>query len=249
MIGPWEWIAVAAAPFIGSFLGVLADRLPQGRSIVWPRSHCQACGTPLRPAELIPIVSWLALRGRCAHCAAPIPLHLPLIELTALGAALLVALLFDGDRFLAGLFLGACLIPLALADWRLFVLPDPLILTLAAGGIGWNLWSGDVPALDMLIGGAVGGGSFLILAAFYRQVRGREGLGRGDAKLMAAAGLWLGWQGLPVVGLVGSLTALVALMPIALAGRQPLTATTRLPFGTFLCIGIALVWLRQSLLP
>ena len=243
VIAPAEWVAIVASPFLGSFLGVVADRLPEGRSIVTPRSHCEACGTTLTPSAMIPIVSWAALGGRCANCHAPIPFHLPLIEAAALAATALAALLLEGAAFFAGYVLLLTLIALAFADARHFVLPDPVLTFLALAGVAWGFLGGTLAPVDMAIGALAGGGTFLAIAAAYRLLRRRDGLGFGDVKLMAVAGLWVGWQGLPTVALAGAFLALLVASATALATRTPLSAGARLAFGPYLCAGIALAWL------
>jgi len=191
---------------------------------------------------MVPVIGWLALRGRCGACGAPIPGHLLAIELAALAGALIAALLLDGAAFWAGLYLLFCLLALGFADWRHMVLPDPAMAALALGAVAWALIGGAVEAGDMLIGGAAGGGVFWLLAVLYRRLRGREGLGFGDVKLMAAAGLWVGWQGLPGVALIGALATLAAALAPSLLRGQRLDPLARLPFGPALCFALWFVW-------
>ena len=247
VIAPAELVAIVAAPFLGSFLGVVADRLPAGRSIVAPRSHCESCGTPLKPAAMIPIVSWAALGGRCATCKAPIPVHLPLIEVAALALAVIAALTRDGPSFWAAYVLLLGLLPLAFADWVHMVLPDAVLAFLALAGIAWGFLGGDIGLRDMGLGAVAGGGAFLAIAWGYRLLRRRDGLGLGDVKLMAVAGIWVGWQGLPTVALAAALLALAVESGRALVTRQGLKADSRLAFGPYLCAGLALAWLLGPL--
>lgn len=141
---------------------------------------------------------------------------------------------------------GFCL-ALAHSDWRRFRLPDRL--TLALGGSG--LLSSavlDLSAIpDRLIGSVLGFASFDLIARLYRRVRRREGLGMGDAKLMAAAGTWVGWQGLGSVVFLGSLTALAGTLLIAKLRGRNLDATLRVPLGAYLCIGLWITWVLGPL--
>lgn len=234
---------VALSPFIGSFLAVLADRLPRGEDVVCPRSACRQCKNTLRARDLIPIVSFALSAGRCAHCGAPIPPWLLYMEIMATGLAVIALVLGGtaGEAWLIALFLWI-LLTLAASDLLWFRLPDLLTgaLLLIALGMAFVLgW--PTPALA-LIGAALGSGVFLALRWGYRALRGREGLGMGDVKLMAGLGATLGPYDLPLMLLVAALTALAT----AAAGRwrsaRALSATRPLPFGAALCAATALIW-------
>jgi leader peptidase (prepilin peptidase)/N-methyltransferase len=218
---------------IGSFVVTLVLRWPAGRSIMKGRSACDGCGAPLGAIDLLPLASYALAAGRARCCGARIdPLH-PLVELAgaAIGAtALAVAPTFAG---LAGALFGWTLLTLALLDGRHFWLPDRLTLPLLALGLCGGLAGLDPPLLDRMIGAATG---YVLLEAVrigYACVRHREGLGRGDAKLFAAIGVWLGWRALPLILLSASLIGLV--LALTLFGRAP-ARTDRLPLGAFLCI-------------
>jgi leader peptidase (prepilin peptidase) / N-methyltransferase len=234
--------ALLAAPFVGSFLGVVIDRLPAGRPLLLGRSTCDACARTLRPQDLVPIVSWLVRRGRCAHCGAALSLFYPAIELAAFAVALSAAWLLTGWLLIVSCVLGWVLLCLAVIDHRHLLLPDALTLPLIPAGLA-VAWAID-PALlpDHLAGALAGFAAFALIALVYRRLRGREGLGLGDAKLLAAAGAWLGWQALPGVVLIGAVCALALALARAAAGGT-LSATTRIAFGSYLALAFWLVWL------
>jgi len=239
-LGAEGWIGpVIAAPFVGSFAGVLAMRLPGGRDVAWSRSACDACGSPLGPLDLVPIISFVAMRGRCRHCAAPIGRAHLLVELACTGIALWAALTGERGALLwAGCVLGWTLLTLAWIDAVSFRLPDLLTLPLLlAGLIEAALLEPDALA-GRSLGAALGYSGFVLLAWGYRRLRGQDGLGAGDAKLLAAGGAWVGGLLLPEV-LLGS-----ALAGLAWALRHLRVDTqARLAFGPFLAAGIWLAWL------
>ncbi len=236
------WGLAIAAPFIGSFLGTLALRLPAGEPVAFARSACPHCQTSLRALEMIPLVSWAAQRGKCRTCHQPLGLFYPVVELAALGIVLWAASRLDGGELMAGTLFGWLLLALAAADARTGLLPNALSAALAAAGLiaGALLWPGRV--IHLVVGAVAGYGVFAGLAWFYRRVRGRSGLGEGDARLLAAIGAWVGWQGLPEVVLIAAATGLLWALVGAAAGR-PVSATTRLAFGPHLCLAAWIVWL------
>ncbi len=242
-----QWLlAVLAAPFVGSFLGVLARRLPAGAGVILGRSACPHCNHVLGPRDLIPVLSWLLSRGRCRHCAARISPFYPAIELGALLVAVWAASALSGWLLWAGCVLGWTLLALAVIDLRHLMLPDALTLPLIPAGLG-VAYSIDPSLLpDHAMGAAAGFVAFVFIGWAYRRLRGREGLGLGDAKLLAGAGAWVSWPGLPGVVLVSALGALAAVLLAALAGR-PVSLTAKVPFGSFLCAATWLVWLYGPL--
>jgi leader peptidase (prepilin peptidase)/N-methyltransferase len=153
--------------------------------------------------------------------------------------------LADWLTLAATCLLGWLLLAAAVVDFRCLRLPDPLILPLMPLGLLAS-WHDGLPPTDAVLGLIAGGGGFVLLNAAYRCWRHRDGLGRGDAKLLGAAGAWLGWAALPSVVLIGASLALVWLLPRAWRGHR-LTATTVLPFGPFLAAGLWLVWLYGPL--
>jgi leader peptidase (prepilin peptidase)/N-methyltransferase len=239
----FEILAVLlAAPFVGSFLGVVIDRLPAGRPFLLGRSTCDVCARKLRPPDLVPIASWLWRRGRCACGESELRAFYPAIELAALAVALSAAWLLSGWLLVASCALGWTLLCLAAIDFRHFFLPDVLTLPLIPAGLA--VAYGIDPALlpDHVVGTLAGFAAFALITFAYRRLRGRDGLGLGDAKLLAAAGAWLGWQALPGVVLIGALSALALALARAAAGGT-LSATTRIAFGSHLALAFWLVWL------
>lgn len=226
------------APFAGSFLGVLADRLCRDEDVVAKPSACRSCGTRLRVRDLIPVVSFLRLSGRCAACGTAIPRWILLIELAAFAlACVAVALGRDAlEIWLIAVFLW-CLLALFACDCLWFRLPDLLTGALLALALALSLVTGWPPPGQALVGAAVGAGVFLALRLAYSGLRGREGLGLGDVKLMAGLGAAFGPWDLPLLVLIAALGALAA------AGvTGALHATRALPFGAALCAAAAVLW-------
>ncbi|MFQ5955636.1 MAG: prepilin peptidase [Kiloniellales bacterium] len=246
-IPPTTIAAVVVAPFVGSFLATLAVRLPAGRPLSG-RSECPACAVTLAPRDLVPLVSWALSRGRCRHCGARLGRFYPLVELAALGVALWAATEFAGWELWAVCGLGWALLALAIIDVRHYLLPDGLTLPLIPAGLAVAWLHGPAMLRDAAIGALAGFVVFAVVARVYRRLRGREGLGLGDAKLLGAAGAWVSWFGLPSIVLMASLTALAAsLVGAARAGR--LDPAMPVPFGAYLGLATWLVVLYGPLLP
>jgi leader peptidase (prepilin peptidase) / N-methyltransferase len=242
----WLW-PVLLAPFAGSFLGVLIARLPVAAPIAAARSACPQCGTRLGVIDLVPFFSFVLLRGRCRHCRAPIGVFHPAVELAAVAVAVW-AVLADADpiRVWADCGLGWTLLTLAWIDWTDFLLPDVLTLPLIPGGLTIT-WAWDPDSLpDRCLAAALAYLSFQGLAWAYRRLRGWDGLGGGDAKLIAAAGAWCGSAVLPLVVLASALFGLLAALGLMLAGRT-MTSTTRIPFGPCIALAFWLVWIHGEL--
>jgi len=241
----WLW-PVLAAPFIGSFLGVLVARLPHGKAVVWDRSRCDDCGHPLGIADLVPLTSWVTSRRHCRYCGAKItPLYTG-IELAALALAVWAATLTEGWELWAGCCLGWGLLALAIIDWRDGLLPDAVTLPLLALGLAFAAIEGPPLLVPHTIGAAAGFASFALIGWLYRWLRRRDGLGFGDVKLLAAAGAWVSWQGLPSVVLIAAVFSLGVALFGAVRG-QAVKLDQRLAFGPGLCLGTWLVWLYGPL--
>ncbi len=240
---------VLVAPAVGSLLGVLIRRLPRGAPVALARSCCEACSTALGPLELVPLLSWLWLRGRCRHCRAPIDRFHVGIELAA-GAVAAWAVWTAGDdtlRAWLGCGLGWTLLALAWIDLEWLILPDVLTLPLLLCGLAATWITvpdslGEGALADSALGAVLGWLVFASVAAGYRALRGRDGLGGGDAKLLAAAGAWLGWQALPQVMLLAAVAALGGAATLRLV-RGRAFAGIKLAFGPWLAMAIWLVWL------
>lgn len=232
---------VLAGPAVGSFLGVVVDRWPWGRSL-WQPSGCDSCGARLTFADMVPIFS--ALRRRCRHCGAPIPGHLLRIEVAALGAACLAVALGKDPAQMAALALYLwLLVGLFYADLLHFRLPDPLTLGLLAAGLALAAATPGRDVAQALVSAAVGAGAFWLLRAGYARLRGREGLGLGDVKMAAGIGAATGWAALPLVTLIAAALGLAAALWQA-RGRLP-DAAARVPFGSCLAGATLLVLLLQ----
>jgi leader peptidase (prepilin peptidase)/N-methyltransferase len=221
---------------VGSYLNVVIYRLPRRVSTVLPRSSCPSCGAAIRPRDNLPVLSWLLLRGRCRDCKAPISPRYPLIE--AATAALFVGcVLYFGvtiAALVAALF-GAVLIVLAAIDVEHLMLPDRLTLPGIAVGLALQPflpWGGFKSAL---LGALLGGGILLALSGTWFLLRGEEGMGLGDVKMLAMIGAFLGWKGMVVALFAASL--LGAIVGVVLLGRSRAGLKTKLPFGAFLALG------------
>ena len=230
----------------GSFLGLVSLRLPAGEPIVAGRSRCGGCGRPLAPWRLVPLLSYLSSRGRCAVCGSAIPPRYPLIE-SACGAVGVWAALSQPSAVAAVMtaLLGWQLLLIAVVDAEHFWLPDSLTLPLLASGLAAAAVL-DRSLFDAVTGAAAGFAGLWLLARLYRRVRGREGLGGGDPFLLAAGGAWTGWIGLPSILLWAALSGLSIVAARLLTGRA-VSAADRLPFGVFLAVGVWLTWLLGPL--
>jgi leader peptidase (prepilin peptidase)/N-methyltransferase len=250
---------------IGSFLNVVIHRLPRMMEAQWraecaelagsepppaepfnllhPRSRCPSCGTQITGLQNIPVLSWIALRGKCAACKAPISVRYPAVEILAAALGLLMAWRFGYSGALAAALAYAwSMVALAFIDFDTQLLPDDITLPLLWLGLLANAL-GTFVDLRSAVFGAVAG--YMVLWTVYwafRLLAGKEGMGFGDFKLLAAIGAWTGWQVLPFVILVAAgLGAIIGSVGLWLARRG---TDTRIPFGPFLALaGIAgLVW-------
>ena len=244
--GAAEWSLVLASPFIGSFLGVLIQRLPDGAPIARGRSRCDACGAPLRARDLVPLFSWLVAGGRCRYCEQPLGWFYPAVELAALAVAVVSVLIDAGQRAWLDCLLGWWLLALGWIDLRSWLLPDALTLPLIIAGLAAGFIFDPDQLVSRALGAALSYASLMTIAALYRALRGREGLGGGDAKLLAASGAWLGAAALPQVILLAALSALAAAACLRLAGIR-LGIHSALPFGPFLALASWVLWLLSPI--
>jgi leader peptidase (prepilin peptidase)/N-methyltransferase len=241
-------LLIVVAPFIGSFLGTIIRRLPEKRPLLFGRSACEHCHRMLGWRDLIPVVSWLVGRGRCRYCGAAIGAFYPAVELAALTVALWSAAVTPGWIAWAGAGLGWTLLALAWIDWQHYLLPDALTLPLAVAGLAVAWLIDPERLLHHAIGVVAGFAGFGALTWLYRKLRGRSGLGGGDAKLLGAFGAWVAWWGLPTIVLYAALSGLLLVLAQAARGQR-LGLGHRLPFGPHLCLGGWLVWLYGPLIP
>jgi leader peptidase (prepilin peptidase) / N-methyltransferase len=220
---------------IGSFLNVCIYRLPRRESLVWPASHCTSCGRTLSWYENVPILGWIALRGRCRTCGERISIVYPIVE--AVTAAVFVAgyLIYGWTPLLAVRLLFACaMIVLFVIDLQHQILPN--VITIPGIAIGF-LFSLFLPPgwLSSLLGIVLGGGVLFAVMEAYARARGFEGLGMGDVKMLAMIGAFLGWQLMLLTLILGSFMG--SLIGVALMASKRGGMKTALPFGTFLAIG------------
>jgi leader peptidase (prepilin peptidase)/N-methyltransferase len=219
-----------------------------------PRSACPSCRTQIRAIHNVPVLSWLALRGRCAHCGAAIPVRYPLVEAFTAVVSVLVALRFGPTLEGAGyLLLAWSLIALAGIDVDHQLLPDAITLPLVWLGLAFAIAGERVggfvlaPDLESAVIGAIAGyGSLWAVYQLFRLATGKEGMGYGDFKLLAALGAWLGWQVLHVIIVLSSLVgAVVGIAMIVALGRN---RQLPIPFGPYLAAaGLAtLLWGAQA---
>ena len=238
-------LGVSLGVVAGSFVATLVLRWPADRSVAAGRSSCDGCGTTLQAPELVPLLSFLAQRGRCRRCCARINLHHPIIELAGGVIGLLAMLLHPGWDGAAGALFGWMLLALAALDIDHLWLPDRLTLPLLALGLITGAAGLASALVDRAIGAAAGYAVLVVVAWSYRKLRRREGIGGGDPKLLAALGAWVGWHALPTVLLTASMLGLVTVLTLRLAGRQ-MAATRQLPLGAFLAMAAWTVWLADE---
>lgn len=236
----WAW-PLLLAPFVGSFLGVLIRRLPLGEPVVLSRSRCEGCGRALGPAELVPLLSYAALRGRCRACGARIAAFHPAVELAAVGVALWAAFAAPDQASLwADCVLGWTLLALAWIDWDHLRLPDALTLPLVPAGLFATLSLDPDDATGHALAAALGYAGLRTVEVAYRRLRGRDGLGQGDAKLAAAAGAWVGLDRLGPVVVLAAFAGLAG--GLLRAARRGDTLGAPIPFGP--CLALA-AWVAR----
>jgi leader peptidase (prepilin peptidase)/N-methyltransferase len=263
----FPWVALAFGLCIGSFLNVVIHRLPRMMELEWraecaelagqslppqepynlvvPRSRCPACGKGIPGLHNIPVLSYLALRGKCANCRAPISCKYPVVELLAGVGAAYSAWHFGAT--LAALGAAAFLwftIALAVIDQETGLLPDDLTLPLVWLGLLFNLRAAFVPLPEAVVGAVAGYLSLWLVYWGYRLLTGKEGMGFGDFKMNAAVGAFVGWKLLPLVVLLSSVVGLVFGALQMFAARRKWDANFRFHFGPYLAIAgvVALFW-------
>jgi leader peptidase (prepilin peptidase) / N-methyltransferase len=259
------WLALVLGLCVGSFLNVVIHRLPKmmerewreqcadlagtalppaGRyNLVVPRSACPACGARIKALHNVPVFSWLALRGRCAGCGKRISARYPAIEILAGLIGAYAAWRFGPTLAAAGAMgFGWALLALTAIDLDTQLLPDDITLPLLWAGLLINMTGAFVPLRTALIGAVAGYLALWLVYWGFKLATGKEGMGYGDFKLLAAIGAWLGWQKLPLVILLSSVVGAavgIGLMVLARHGRDK-----PIPFGPYLAAAglIALFW-------
>jgi leader peptidase (prepilin peptidase)/N-methyltransferase len=254
---------------VGSFLNVVVHRLPrmlerewraqcaelEGRvaptgpryDLIMPGSRCPACDHAIRWYENLPILSWLALRGRCSACQVPISARYPLVELAAALLAMACALRFgSGPQLLAALAISWTLLALALIDLEHQLLPDDLTLPLLWLGLVASLWQPFVSPREAIVGAAIGYLSLWTVFHLFKTLTGKEGFGYGDFKLLAAFGAWFGAGAILPIVLLASVAG--ALVGLGLIVTRRATLGSRIAFGVYLCPAgwLYLMWGAES---
>ncbi|HUR40693.1 MAG TPA: A24 family peptidase [Verrucomicrobiae bacterium] len=263
---------------VGSFLNVVAHRLPVMMEREWghecrvllampavdepepltlmkPASRCPSCKAAIKPWHNIPVLGWLWLRGKCAACGAGISVQYPLVEAATGALGAYVAWHFGwSTQLLPALLLTYALIALTLIDLKTLLLPDSITLPLMWAGLVLALFSIFAPPADAIIGAAAGYLSLWSVYHLFRLLTGKEGMGYGDFKLLAALGAWFGWQSLPLIILLSSVAG--ALIGIGLIVFRKHDRQQPIPFGPYLAIAgwvmlvggapLTQAWLRWS---
>ncbi|MEZ7295025.1 prepilin peptidase [Enterobacter cloacae] len=242
-ISVFSWLLyVLVGLSAGSFINVIVYRLPlmtihntqRQFNLCFPSSYCTTCLQPLRWFENIPLLSWLALKGKCRHCHQSISARYLCGEVVFMLITLLSAWICpDISTLIASLVFSACLLALSQIDIQYQLLPDSLTLTLLWVGLCWHLLPGAVSLSDAVCGAIAGYLSLWITFHLFRFIIGKEALGYGDFKLLAALGAWLGWQQLPLLVLIASMAGIaVSIMVYFRKGYL----NKKLAFGPFLSL-------------
>ena len=265
-------VAFTLGACVGSFLNVCIHRIPADESIVRPGSRCPHCRQPIAWYDNVPFLSWLWLRARCRHCGAGIAARYPLVELAAAVLAVLSVVVFGPTpRALVAFAFAAALVLITFIDIDHRFIPDEVSLPGIVVGLGVSLLPGGIGLWNAALGALVGGGILFLVAWGYERMTGREGMGYGDVKLLAMIGAFLGWQAIPAVIVVASLTGSVAGLLAMFDGRSrrrvrrvqthfgPLAVLvslrrasrrTEIPFGPFLALGaLSVLYLPALRLP
>jgi leader peptidase (prepilin peptidase)/N-methyltransferase len=223
---------------LGSFLNVVIHRLPRGMSLARPRSACPRCGTPVRPGDNVPVLSWFLLRGRCRGCAEPISFRYPAVEaLTALLCVVVFLVKGDGWELWPGLALVLLMVPVAFIDLDLHIIPNRLMAIGAVLAVGLTAALSPGDLVEHLVAGAAAGG-LLLVAAIVRP----DGMGMGDVKLAGVMGLFLGLAVIPAMFaafVLGSLAGVVVMLRTEPGERRG----KGIPFGPSLAAGAVLALL------
>ena len=223
-------VAIVLGLVLGSFLNVVIYRLPRGKSLLWPGSACPACGQPIAPYDNIPVLSWLLLLGRARCCRARISPRYPVIEaiagLYAWALVIMVVGALPTDTpwwrlvyiFVLHLCLGLSLIAASFIDLEYMILPDAITLGGTVIGLATAAFRPGVDIKTSLGGATLGFlGIWLPFDVLYRRIRGKVGMGLGDAKLVMLAGAWFGWQGAAFALLAGSVQGTFAMIAVLVA--------------------------------
>jgi leader peptidase (prepilin peptidase)/N-methyltransferase len=236
-IPAWFWSAAVGAYGLvfGSFLNVVIYRVPREISLLRPRSHCPSCDALVRWYDNVPVLSYLWLLGRCRDCRARISPRYPLVELATAAVLLAVWHRFGATVVaLEAAVLVMLLLPLALIDLEHHLLPDVLTLPGIVLGLAGSACGGITTLFDAAVGAVLGAALPYLVIVTYRLIRGAEGMGLGDVKLLAMVGAFLGWRGTLLTLALGATAGAIVGIGLIVAGRGK--GDTELPFGTFLAL-------------
>jgi leader peptidase (prepilin peptidase)/N-methyltransferase len=223
---------------VGSFLNVCIYRLPRNESLAWPASHCTACDRPLAWYENVPVISWLALRGRCRTCRSTISVRYPIVEMITGAMFLAGYLAFGLTPLLPVRLLFACaMVVLFAIDLEHQILPNEITLPGIVIGFVCSVFL-HPGVRSSLIGLLVGGLFPFLIAEAYLRIRGREGMGMGDFKMLAMVGAFLGWPLVWVTLILSCVLGIVIGGGALVVSRRGLA--TRIPFGTFIAVAALL---------
>ena len=238
-------VSIIFGALIGSFLNVCILRLPKEESIVWPGSHCPHCKHPIKFYDNIPIVSYILLKGRCRYCHSPISFQYPLVEGTTALASLILFMKFGPSlSYLFYFLFVAALIVITVIDLYHQIIPDVISLPGIGVGLVASLMIPQITLSNSLMGILLGSGSLFLVSAYYEWLRKKEGMGLGDAKLLAMIGAFLGWKAVILTILIGSLIgSIIGIMVMVLKGKDFKYA---IPFGPFLSVGAVIALFYQN---
>ncbi len=224
---------------VGSFLNVCIVRLPANLSVVRPRSRCPRCEQPIAWYDNVPVLSWLALRGKCRGCGLPISPMYPGVELLTAGiwAAMAWAYPLELEGLRGALFF-TLLLGIALTDVREYIIPDEFTWGGLVLGLLFALAGGLPTLLPALVGAVTGFGLLWLVGVAGHLALKEEAMGGGDIKMMAMVGAFVGWQGVLLTIFLGALLGTIVFLPLSLLGRKKLV-----PFGVFLSLGAAATWI------
>lgn len=228
---------------VGSFVNVAIVRLPAGESVVSPPSRCPRCDGPLRWYHNIPLLSWIALRGRCAYCNERISWQYPLVEAaTAAIWAANAAGYGPTPQTARGVVLLTLLLAIAVTDARHYIIPDELSLGGTVAGVLLAMAPGQPSLPEAVVGSVLGGGMLWLVAVVFGWALKREAMGGGDIKMMSMIGAFLGWKGAFLSIFLGALAGTLIFVPIALFFRIVHRTEKLVPFGVFLALGAAVAF-------
>lgn len=250
VLPPWGWLLAGVIGALwGSFFNVAIHRLGLYESVVRPRSRCPRCSTPIAARDNLPILGWMLLGGKCRSCRLPISARYPLVEAGAAGLALAVYWRFvatgEGDavalaaRFLVYFAFVGTLVVISGVDLEHKIIPDTITYPAIPAFFLCGLVLRDVAPLDLVLGMAAGYGAVAVTAETAWWLLGREGIGYGDAKLLALVGALLGWRAVALTFFGGAIVGLVVLLPVIVARRGRIVGV-EVPYGPFLAAAAAL---------